>query len=145
MAQDTPPIRVLVADDHRFFRRSLCLACKLEGDLEVIGEAENGQEAVELARRLRPDVVLMDIRMPVLDGIQATGTISRENPATRVIVLTIDQRDELLWAALEAGACGYLRKDLDEQALIRVVRAVHQGENRMAPPQGHGVRKELTC
>ena len=131
MDQDTSPIRVLIADDHGFFRRSLCLACELDADLEVVGEAENGQEAVELARRLQPDVILMDIRMPILNGVQATGTISRENPTTRVIVLTIDRRDELLRAAFEAGACGCLCKDLDEQALFQVVRAVYQGENQI--------------
>jgi DNA-binding NarL/FixJ family response regulator len=128
MAHHTPPIRVLIADDHQFFRRSLCLACELDGDLEVAGEAENGQEAVELARRLRPDVVLMDIKMPILDGVQATGAICNENPATRVIVLTIDEQDELLWAAFAAGACGYLCKNLDEQAMFQVIRAVHQGK-----------------
>ena len=129
MVPNTLPIRVLIADDHRFFRQSLSQSCELEEGLEVVGEAENGQEAVELARRTRPDVVLMDIEMPVLDGVQATRLITKDNPETRVIVLTIHQQDKAVRAALEAGARGYLSKGIDEQALIKAVHAVYLGKS----------------
>ena len=122
------PIRVLIADDHRFFRQSLRQSCELEKDFEVVGEAENGQEAVELARRTRPDVIVMDIEMPGMNGVQATGLITKENPAARVIVLTTHQQDNAVRAALKAGAWGYLLKGGDERALIEAVRAVYLGK-----------------
>ena len=130
MAPSTSPIRVLIADDHRFFRNSLRRSCELEDDFEVVGEAENGQEAVELARRTQPDVILMDIEMPVLDGVRATSLIAGENPAARVIVLTTHQEDHAVHAALQAGAWGCLVKGGDERALIEAVRAVHRGKGR---------------
>lgn len=122
------PVRLLIVDDHRFFRWGLRLACEFEADFEVVGEAENGQEAVELARVLRPDVVLMDVRMPVSDGVQATDAITKKHPETRVIVLTAFQNDEYVFEAIKAGARGYLLKGVDEQALIEAVRAVHRGD-----------------
>ncbi len=93
MAQSVFPIRVLIADDHQFFRRSLRRACEL-ADFDIVGEAENGQEAVKLAHHTHPDVILIDIEMPVLDGVQATKLITKENPEARVIVLTMYQQDE---------------------------------------------------
>jgi two-component system response regulator DegU len=128
MAPSASPIRVLIADDHRFFRESLCQSCKLEEDIQVVGEAENGQEAVELARHTRPDVILMDLEMPILDGVQATRLITKNNPETRVIVLTIHPQDKAVRAALKAGARGYLSKGINEQALIKAVRAVYLGK-----------------
>jgi DNA-binding NarL/FixJ family response regulator len=123
-----PPIRLLIVDDHQFFRWGLRLACELEEDFDVVGEAENGQEAVELARRTRPDIVLMDIEMPILDGVQATGLITEENPETRVLVLTVFQKDEYVFEAIKAGAWGYLLKGVDEQALGEAIRAAHRGD-----------------
>ena len=123
-----PPIRLLIADDHRFFRWGLRMACELEEDFEVVGEAKNGQEAVELAHCTQPDVVLMDIEMPVLDGVQATSLIIKERPEARVIVLTVYQKDEYVFEAIKAGAWGYLLKGVDEQGLIEAVRAVHRGD-----------------
>ena len=122
------PIRVLIADDHKLFRRGLRQVCDLYGGFEVVGEAENGQQAVELARLLQPDVVLMDIKMPILDGVQATNAITTENPAVRIIVLTVYQEDEYVFKAIQAGAQGYLLKDAEEEKLIEAVRAVHRGE-----------------
>ena len=122
------PIRLLIVDDHQFFRWGLRLACELEEDFEVVGEAENGQEAAELARRVRPDVVLMDIEMPILDGVQATGLITEENPDTRIIVLTVFQKDEYVFEAIKAGAWGYLLKGVDEQTLGEAIRAAHRGD-----------------
>ncbi len=122
------PIRVLIADDHRLFRRGLRQVCEMDGGFEVVGEAEHGQQAIELARRLQPDVVLMDIEMPILNGVQATSVITTENPTIRVIVLTVYQEDEHVFKAIRAGAQGYLLKDAEEEKLIEAIRAVHRGE-----------------
>ncbi len=127
------PIRVLIADDHRLFRQGLRQICEGLGRLEVVGEAADGQEAVELARRLRPDVILMDINMPVLDGVQATSQIMEDNPAARVIILTMYKQNHYVFEAIKAGARGYLLKDIDEQELVDAVRAVHRGEALIDP------------
>lgn len=127
------PIRVLIADDHRLFRQGLRQICEIMGRFEVVGEAENGQEAVELTRRLQPDVILMDINMPLLDGVQATSLITENDPSARVIILTMYRRDNYVFEAIKAGARGYLLKDADERDLIDVVRAVHRGEALIDP------------
>lgn len=127
------PIRVLIADDHRGFRASLRLLCEAGGGIEVVGEAGNGAEALELARSLEPDVILMDLRMPVLDGVEATEAITRANPAARVIVLTIYSQDGRLLEALHAGALGYLLKDVEAGVLIEALRAAHRGEALLDP------------
>jgi NarL family two-component system response regulator LiaR len=134
--QNAPAIRVLVADDHLVFREGLRQACEIEESLEVVGEAENGQEAVELARRLRPDVILMDIELPILDGVQATRLITGDNSEARVIVLTVYQEDKYVIEAIKAGAWGYLLKGVDEETLIEAVRAVHRGEPLLDPHLG---------
>jgi len=128
-----PPIRVLIADDHRLFRQGLRQICETVGRLEVVGEAENGEEAVELARRLNPDVVLMDIRMPVRDGVEATRLITESVPSARIIILTMYRQDQYVFEAIKAGARGYLLKDIDEQELVDAVRAVHRGEALIDP------------
>jgi len=127
------PIRVLIADDHRLFRQGLRQICEIMGEFEVVGEAENGQEAVRLMRRLQPDVVLMDINMPVLDGVQATSFITENNPSARVIILTMYRQDSYVFEAIKAGARGYLLKDTDAQDLIDAVWAVHRGEALIEP------------
>ena len=116
------PIRVLIADDHRLFRQGLAELCRAKGGFDVVGQAENGQQAVELARRLKPDVILMDVRMPVLDGVQATGLITAEHPEVHVIVLTMYREDGRVFDAIRAGGRGYLLKDLE------ALRAVHRAE-----------------
>jgi len=127
------PVRVLIADDHRLFRQGLHQICETVGRLEVVGEAENGEEAVALARQLKPDVVLMDIRMPVMDGVEATRLITASVPSARIIILTMYRQDQYVFEAIKAGARGYLLKDIDEQELVDAVRAVHRGEALIDP------------
>jgi DNA-binding NarL/FixJ family response regulator len=137
------PIRVLIVDDHQLLRQGLCQLCEVESDLAVVGEARNGREAVDLARRLKPDVVLMDIRMPVMEGIQATHLITEDNPATRVIVLTSYRQDSYVYDAIKAGARGYLPKNTDWQDLLGAIRAVHRGEAVIPPELATGVLDEF--
>ena len=122
------PIRILIADDHQPFRQSVRQVCELAGGFEVIGEAENGYEAVELAHRLQPDVILMDIEMPIMDGVEATGLIVAQNPTTRVIALTATWEDAGALNMLKAGAYGYLIKRTQDGDLVEAIRAVHRGE-----------------
>ncbi len=126
-------IRVLIADDHRIVRQGLRHVCELAGDLAVIGEAEDGREAIKLARQLRPDIILMDINMPVLDGVQATSLIVEADPSVRVIILTMYRQDHYVFEAVKAGARGYLLKDIDEQDLVAAIRAVHLGDALINP------------
>jgi DNA-binding NarL/FixJ family response regulator len=128
-------IRVLVADDQTLVRAGFRALLDSEDDIEVVDEAVDGREAVERARRLRPDIVLMDVRMPRLDGLAATAAITSE-PAlsgTRVVVLTTFELDEYVFGALRAGASGFLLKDVEPQALIDAVRVVADGQALLAP------------
>ncbi|MBI4213385.1 MAG: response regulator transcription factor [Chloroflexi bacterium] len=125
-------MRVLISDDHALFRgglRSLLEA----SDLEVVGEARNGREAVDLARRLQPDVVLMDLAMPEMGGLDATRLISAESPGVKVVVLTSSDDDADLFEAIKSGAQGYLLKDTDPEMLIEMLRGVGQGEPALTP------------
>lgn len=127
-------VRVLVADDHPVVREGLAAMLQAEPDLDVVGEAGNGDEAVALAARLRPDVVLMDLRMPRLDGAGATARIAQEVPGARVLVLTTYDTDADIVRAVEAGATGYLLKDTPRSQLADAVRAAARGETVLAPP-----------
>ena len=126
-------IRVLLADDQDLVRSGFSLILSMEDDVEVVGEAKNGQEAVELAQSLQPDVVLMDVQMPVLDGITATATVVSEHPATRVLILTTFDREDYLFAALRAGASGFLLKTADADELVDAVRKVAGGLALLSP------------
>lgn len=126
-------IRVLIVDDQALVRRGLALMLSLESDMEVVGEAGDGMEAIETARRLRPDVVLMDLHMPRKSGVLATREITGTLPRTRVMVLTTFARDELVFDAVRAGAQAYLLKDASEDEVIETVRAVFRGESRLTP------------
>ncbi|MFF5705070.1 response regulator [Streptomyces sp. NPDC012794] len=126
-------IRVLIADDQPLVRRGLALILGPDPDIEVVGEAADGAEAVDLAHRLRPDVVVMDIRMPVLDGVAATGRLAEVRPESRVLALSTFDMDEYVVAALRAGAYGFLPKDISPEELIAAVRTVHTGEAAVAP------------
>lgn len=129
----TEAIRVLIADDQPLVRRGLALILAPDPAFEVVGEAADGEEAVDLAHRLRPDVVVMDIRMPVLDGVGATERLARTLPACRVLALSTFDMDEYVVAALRAGAYGFLPKDISPEELVAAVRVVHTGEAAVAP------------
>ncbi|MDN3494476.1 response regulator transcription factor [Planococcus sp. APC 4015] len=126
-------IRILTVDDQPLIRMGFRLVLEAESDLEVIGEASDGEQAVAQAVSLQPDVVLMDVRMPVLDGIEATRRILAELPRTRVLVLTTFDLDEYAFAALHAGASGFLLKDAHAHELLAAVRAVHHGDAVTSP------------
>ncbi|MFF3859455.1 response regulator [Streptomyces sp. NPDC002209] len=126
-------IRVLIADDQPLVRRGLALILAPDPAFEVVGEAEDGARAVALSHELRPDVVVMDIRMPVLDGVQATEQLARTLPESRVLALSTFDMDEYVVAALRAGAYGFLPKDISPEELIAAVHTVHAGEAAVAP------------
>jgi DNA-binding NarL/FixJ family response regulator len=126
-------IRILLADDHSVVRQGLKMFLGLDPEFEVVGEAANGQEAVRLARALRPDVVLMDLLMPVMDGIAATAAIRQELPDTEVIALTSVLEDVSVVNAVKAGAIGYLLKNTEADALVRAIRAAAEGQVQLAP------------
>jgi len=126
-------IRIIIADDHVVVREGTRELLQKEVDLEVVGEAGDGEEAVRLVRELRPDVVILDIAMPRLNGIEATKQIKAVLPGTAVLILTAYDYDQYVFALLEAGAAGYLLKDVPSQKLIEAVRAVHAGESVLHP------------
>jgi DNA-binding NarL/FixJ family response regulator len=126
-------IRVLVADDQKLVRSGFCLMLDQHDDIEVVAEAADGREAVRLSREHRPDVILMDIRMPVLDGIAATEQLLGEPSPPRVLMLTTFDVDDYVVDALRFGASGYLLKDVDPEDLVRAVRAVAGGDTPLAP------------
>ena len=126
-------IGVLIADDQALIRAGFRLIVELEPGMEVVGEAEDGRQAVELARELRPDVVLMDIRMPGMDGIEATRRLAQAGSDARVLVLTTFDLDEYVYEAMKAGASGFLLKDAPREQLVAGIRIVADGESLLAP------------
>ena len=139
----TEPIAVLIADDHPFVRHGLRTFLETLDDVEVVGEAGNGAEAVEQAARLVPDVVLMDLVMPELDGVEATRRIRAESPTTKVIVLTSFDADEQVFPAIKAGAAGYLLKDVRPAELAEAVRKASRGEALLAPSVAAKLMQEV--
>ena len=127
------PIRVLLVDDQPLFREGVHTLLSLQPDLEVVGEAGTGEEALRLAARLRPDVVLMDLQMPVLDGVEATRRLRLTQPDCRVIALTTFDDDEYVFEGLRAGAIGYLLKDTPSVKLLEAIRAAARGESFLQP------------
>ena len=126
-------IRILIVDDHEMVRDGLSVMMDREDDFTVVGEAKNGLEAVEQARSLRPDVILMDLRMPEMDGVEAMRQIRAEQDDVKFLVLTTYDTDEYIFDAIEAGAKGYLLKDTSREELFRAVRTVNRGESLIEP------------
>jgi NarL family two-component system response regulator LiaR len=136
-------IRVLIADDHAVVRQGLRTFLDLQADIDVVGEAADGEEAVAAAQEHPPDVILLDLAMPVLDGIGALRQLRDTVPASRVIVLTSFGEDERLFTALRAGATGYLLKDVEPAELVRAIRTAHAGQSSLSPAVAARVIEEL--
>ncbi|AFY55575.1 response regulator containing a CheY-like receiver domain and an HTH DNA-binding domain [Rivularia sp. PCC 7116] len=132
-------ISVILVDDQHLIRQGLKTLLELEPDLEIVGEAQNGQEAVAMVEKFQPDVVLMDIRMPLMDGVAATKEIKNKFAQTKILVLTTFDDDEYIKAALQNGAMGYLLKDTPSEELAVAIRAVHRGYTQLGP----GIVKKL--
>jgi DNA-binding NarL/FixJ family response regulator len=126
-------IRVLIADDHTLFREGLRAILEAAPDCEVVGEAADGEQAVAQSLSLRPDVILMDIQMPKLNGVEATRRVQRDRPGAGVIMLTMLEDDASVFAAMRAGACGYILKGADKAEVLRTLRAVAAGEALFGP------------
>jgi DNA-binding NarL/FixJ family response regulator len=126
-------ISVLIADDHTLFRKGVRKMVETEVDMRVVGEAATGREALEHARALMPDVVLMDIKMPDLDGVKAARTLHREMPHVGIIFVTMFEDDEFVFQGLQAGGRGYILKDADPETMLRAIRAVAHGESLLGP------------
>jgi DNA-binding NarL/FixJ family response regulator len=138
-------VRVVIADDQQLIRDAFRMILAAEDDIEVVGEASTGSEAVAITRELEPDVVLMDIRMPELDGIEATRRIlaRRPRPATRVLILTTFDLDEYVYDALRSGASGFLLKDVPKHQLIAGIRTISDGDALLAPSITHRLIEEF--
>lgn len=145
MSEDsqTPVTRVLLADDHAVVRQGLKMFLALDAGLEVVGEANNGREAVELTESLRPDVVLMDLVMPVLDGVGAIKEIKSRFPETEIIAVTSVLEDAKVIGAVQAGAIGYLLKDTQADALVEAIHAAGRGEVRLHPEAAKRLAREV--
>ncbi len=126
-------IKILIADDHLLIRQGLRLVLDTEPDLELVGEASDGSEALHLCKKLKPDVVLMDLRMPNMDGLTAIERLRVEQPEIAVVILTTFNEDELMFRGLQAGARGYLLKDTDRSTLFDTIRAAARGETLLKP------------
>jgi len=126
-------IRIAIADDHAVFRQGTRSLLEKEDDLEVVGEAGDGEEAVRLIERTKPDVAIVDIAMPKLNGVEVTRRVKLQSPATAVLILTAYDDDEYVFALLEAGAAGYLLKDVDSSEVVGAIRAVRAGESVLHP------------
>ncbi len=127
------PIRVLIADDHPIVREGLTAILNLEKDLEVVGQASTGVEAVSLAGKLRPDIILMDLQMPEMDGVEAIKRVKEKSPHIEIIILTTYDTDEYIFRGLEAGARAFVLKDVSPTEVVDAIRAVHRGESVLEP------------
>jgi len=133
MVQATEPIRILLVDDQPLFRRAIATLIDGQPGMEVVGEAENGLEAVEKAHALRPDIVVMDVEMPVMNGVEAVRLITSQLPSIKVVMLTVSESEDYLFDAIRNGAHGYLLKDLRPEQLYDLLRAVMRNETPLSP------------
>lgn len=136
-------IRVLIADDHHLFREMLYHTLTDEEDIEVVGEASNGAETIDKARNLKPDIILLDINMPAINGLEAIRVIKKENPASKVVILTALEEDSFIFQFIKEGATGYLMKDTNSQEVIRAIRAAYSGESLIQPRIVNKILKEF--
>lgn len=137
-------IRLLLVDDQEMFRQGLASLLSLEDDLNVVGEAGDGREAIALAERLQPDIILMDVRMPVCDGVSATREIHQRYPWIRVLVLTTFDEDEYIWQSLQAGALGYILKSATSKQVAAAIRTLNQGYSQLGPTIASKVFAQIT-
>ena len=142
--QEKQPIQVLIVDDHAIVRDGIRSLLSTIPDMEVAGEAANGSQAVSMFNRLVPDIVVMDLVMPEMDGIQAIEQIIAHTPAARILVLTSFATDDKIFPALKAGACGYLLKDSDSEELVRSIREVQRGESSIDPKIARILLREIS-
>jgi len=138
-----PPLRLMIVDDQPLIRRALTLMLGSEPGIEIVGEAADGLAAVQAALAARPDVIVMDLQMPRASGVVATREITARLPATRIVVLTTYDHDELVFDAIRAGAHAYLLKDASELEVLDTVRAVHRGESRLSPAIARKVMEQF--
>lgn len=136
-------IRVLIADDQALFRRGLYVVLGTEENIEVVAEAENGEEAIAKAQELAPDVVLMDVRMPRVNGIDAARQISMDVPSTKILMLTVSDEEDDLYEAIKAGANGYLLKEISVEEVAEAIRAVVQGQSLISPSMASKLLNEF--
>jgi NarL family two-component system response regulator LiaR len=141
----TSPIRILVADDHAIVRKGIRAMLEIVPDIDMVGEVDNGQEAVAAAERLRPDVIVMDLVMPGMDGVEAIQRIKAVQPEARILVLSSFAGEDKLFPAIKAGALGYHLKDSSPDDLLQAIRRVHQGESSLHPVIARRVLKELSA
>jgi DNA-binding NarL/FixJ family response regulator len=142
---DADPIRTLIADDHELFRRGLRMVLDDEPDIEVLGEAGDGESAIAMAREHAPDVVVMDVRMPVRSGIDAARAIKEELPGTKILVLTISDEEDDLYEAIKAGANGYLLKEISIDEIGHAVRSVNGGQSLISPSMASKLLDEFAA
>jgi two-component system, NarL family, response regulator LiaR len=136
-------VRILIVDDHGMVRQGLRMFLSLDPELAVVGEAQNGEEALLMARELEPDVILMDLLMPVMDGVEATRAIRNELPNVEVVALTSVLEDTYVTAAVRAGAIGYLLKDSEPEELHRTIRGAADGQVQLAPAAAERLMREV--
>lgn len=137
------PIRIVLADDHAVVREGTCQLLEREPDIEVVGEASNGQEAIDLVESLKPQVVVMDVRMPGIGGVEATKQIKKRFPHVEVLVMTAYDDDEFVFASLEAGASGYLLKTAPVKELIKAIHEVAEGQSALDPSVARKVLRQI--
>jgi two-component system, NarL family, response regulator LiaR len=137
------PIRLLIVDDHAIVREGMNFLASTKADIEIVGEAADGVQAVEMAGKLKPDVILLDLMMPRMDGIAVAEAICTENPDARILIMTSFSEEEKVFAAIKAGALGYLLKDSSPQVLLQAIRDVHNGESWLHPSIARKLIREI--